>query len=152
MGAVYFYHLTRSSAEATLRVLLPKARAAGWLVEIRGPEERMLDDLDKALWLGDEESFLAHGRAGGPHDGLQPILLTSDPLIPPRPCIISTGGAQIAAAEVAQASRACILFDGHEQTALERARAQWKSLTSEGCEAQYWAEDGARWEMRASSS
>jgi DNA polymerase-3 subunit chi len=62
----------------TLRALLEKSLAAGWRVAVRGRTDEMLDRLDAQLWLGPEDGFLPHGRAGGPHDALQPVLLTTE--------------------------------------------------------------------------
>lgn len=154
MGAVYFYHLTRQPLEVTLPVLLTKARAAGWRVLVRGRDADLLDWLDEKLWLGPEEAFLAHGRAGGAFDARQPILLseTADPAPNQAQCLMSVGGAEISAEEVKAADRACILFDGHDEQATVQARAQWKSLTEAGCAAQYWAEEAGKWEMKAQSA
>ena len=82
MGAVYFYHLTRQPLEHTLPVLLDKARQAGWRIAVRGTDPARMDWLDEKLWLGPEDGFLPHGRAGGPHDAEQPILLTAEALRP----------------------------------------------------------------------
>ncbi|MEM9845046.1 MAG: DNA polymerase III subunit chi, partial [Pseudomonadota bacterium] len=114
MGAVFFYHLTRQPLEVTLPVLLNKARAAGWRVVVRGRDADILDWLDEKLWLGPEDGFLAHGRAGGEFDARQPILLSesADPAPNNAECIMSVGGADISAVEVNEADRACILFDG----------------------------------------
>ncbi len=77
MGAAYFYHLTRTPLEATLPMLIGKAMAAGWRVAVRGVSGERLDWLDEKLWLGPEERFLPHGRAGGEFDADQPVLLTT---------------------------------------------------------------------------
>ena len=69
-----FYHLTRSLAEQLLPTLIGKSRQAGWRVELRGTDAARMARLDEALWQG--EGFLPHGLAGGPHDALQPVLLT----------------------------------------------------------------------------
>ena len=151
MGAVYFYHLTRHPLEVTLPVLLTKARAAGWRVLVRGSDAALLDWLDEKLWLGPEDGFLAHGRAGGAFDARQPILLSesAEPAPNKAHCLMSVGGADISAEEVKEADRACILFDGQDEHATAHARTQWKSLTEAGCAAQYWAEDAGKWEMKA---
>ena len=65
MGAVFFYHLTRSPLEATLPMLLGKARAVGWRVLVRGGNSARLKWLDEKLWLGGDAAFLAHGLSGG---------------------------------------------------------------------------------------
>lgn len=150
MGAVYFYHLTRRPLDETLTMLLEKARGAGWRVLVRGGDAARLDWLDERLWLGPEESFLAHGRAGGPHDARQPILLTQDAGNPNRAaCLMALDGAIIAPEEAAAFERCCLIFDGADATAVESARAQWRTLTGAGVAAQYWSEDGGRWEKKA---
>ncbi|MEO1500648.1 MAG: DNA polymerase III subunit chi, partial [Pseudomonadota bacterium] len=102
MGAVYFYHLTRQSLERTLPMLLEKARGAGWRVLVRGTDKARLDWLDEKLWLGPEEGFLAHGRAGGPHDAQQPVLLTeaNGAAVNEAQCLMSVDGAEVTSDEV----------------------------------------------------
>ncbi|WP_282077009.1 DNA polymerase III subunit chi [Epibacterium ulvae] len=152
MGAAYFYHLTQRPLEETLPVLLDKARSAGWRIAVRGTDPARMQWLDDRLWLGPDDGFLAHGLAGGPHDSLQPILLTAAVEISNNPaCMMSVDGAEISAAEVNALERVCILFDGTDPDAVSRARVQWKSLTQAGCAAQYWSEASGRWEKKAES-
>ena len=152
MGAVYFYHLTRSALEAALPMLLERARGAGWRVAVRGPDAARLRWLDEQLWLGPEDEFLAHGTAGGPHDALQPVLLTTGPVPEGCACLMVFDGAEVVADEVATTERACILFDGNDPAAVDRARGQWKVLTSAGIPAQYWSEESGRWEKKAEAN
>ncbi|MTI03460.1 DNA polymerase III subunit chi [Roseibium sp. RKSG952] len=150
MGAVYFYHLTRQPLEQTLPVLLDKARQAGWRIAVRGTDPARLDWLDEKLWLGPDDGFLPHGRAGGPHDAMQPILLTTETTAENEPsCLMAIDGAAVEPDEVEASERVCILFDGNDQSAVQAARVQWKALTSAGCSAQYWSEDSGRWEKKA---
>ncbi|CAM3098845.1 DNA polymerase III subunit chi [Paracoccus nototheniae] len=148
MGKALFYHLTRSPAETLLPVLLTKALSAGWRVELRAPDAARLDHLDQHLWQGD--GFLPHGRAGGAHDARQPVLLT----LPGQPpannpaCLMALDGVEIAPADAATLDRTCILFDGGDTTATDRARTQWRALTGAGIEAEYWSEDSGRWERK----
>ncbi len=159
MGEVFFYHLTRSPLEETLPVLLGKALGAGWRVVVRGRDPRHLDWLDQRLWLGPEEGFLPHGRAGGPHDADQPVLLATGSEIGPEgaemvnraDCLVSVDGAEISAGEVAAMARAMVLFDGNDAAALEVARGQWRALTGAGAKAKYWSQASGRWEMKAES-
>jgi DNA polymerase-3 subunit chi len=147
MGAAFFYHLTRAPLEVTLPTLIEKARGAGWRVVVRGREEAQLDWLDEKLWLG--EGFLPHGRAGGPHDADQPVLLTSGTDAPNgAACLMAIDGAEVAPDEVVRLERVCILFDGNDEAALQVARGQWKALTDAGCEAQYWSQEGGSWAMK----
>jgi len=151
LGAVYFYHLTRNPLEVTLVSLIGKARQQEWRVLVRGGNAQRLDWLDNKLWLASgEDSFLAHGQAGGPHDADQPVLLTTGADIANgAACIMCFDGADVSPEEVANCERACILFDGHDQDAVQQARGQWKSLTDAGCAAQYWSEESGRWEKKA---
>ncbi len=150
MGAAFFYHLTQAPLAVTLASLSEKSLAAGWRVEVRGRSEQMLAALDTALWARD--GFLPHGLASGPHDADQPILLTLAPGTNRASCIMSVGGAEVSAEEVARADRVCILFDGHDFDAVQQARVQWKSLTAAGAQAQYWSEESGRWEKKAESA
>jgi DNA polymerase-3 subunit chi len=151
VGEVFFYHLTQTPLEVTLRSLLEKSLGAGWRVAVRGQSEAALDRLDAQLWQqGPEDGFLPHGRAGGPHDAAQPVLLTTARAAANRPdCVVSVEGAEIAADEVAALARAMILFDGNDPEGLQIARAQWRSLKEAGVKAKYWSEDSGRWEMKA---
>lgn len=149
MGAVYFYHLTDSPLEATLPMLVSKAREAGWRVLVRGPDPTLLARLDDALWQGPVEGFVPHGLAGGPHDADQPVLLGTEVAANGFACVMSVGGAAVTADEVGALERSCILFDGHDGAALDHARGQWKALTGAGVAAQYWAQDGGRWIKKA---
>jgi len=150
MGAAYFYHLTQRPLEATLPVLLEKALSAGWRVAVRGREPERMDWLDARLWLGPEDAFLPHGRAGGPQDALQPVLLTTGTDLPNGAvCVMSVDGAEVTPEEVQTLERVCILFDGNDEAATETARGQWRALTGAGCAAQYWSEASGKWEKRA---
>ena len=153
MGAAYFYHLTQNSIEVTLPRLLEKARGAGWKIAVRGREQGRMEWLDQKLWMLGDVSFQAHGLAGGPHDALQPVLLTTTSELPNEAaCVMSVDGADVSAEEVNAAERVCILFDGHDQEAVQHARGQWKALTDAGCAAQYWSEETGNWQKKADST
>jgi DNA polymerase-3 subunit chi len=155
MGEAYFYHLTRSTLDETLPTLLDRARAAGWRVAVRGTDAARLDRLDERLWLG--EGFLPHGRAGGPHDADQPVLLTTAAEVPAdasdgapngAACLMAIDGAEVAPEEVRRLERVCVIFDGGDEAALAAARRQWKALTEAGCGAKYWSQESGSWEMK----
>lgn len=153
MGNALFYHLTRSPAEALLPVLLRKALAAGWRVELRGTAPARMAALDEQLWLG--EGFLPHGLAGGAQDARQPVLLSvADAGASDRPaandaaCLMAIDGSPVSAAECAARERVCILFDGHDPAALDQARGQWRALTGAGVTAEYWSEADGRWQRK----
>lgn len=163
MAQALFYHLTRSTPEQLLPGLIGKSLETGWRVELRGRDPTRQAALDEALWRG--EGFLPHGLAGGPHDARQPVLLTldaarpggtppADPVTPPPPangaaCLVALDGASLAPAECRALERVCIVFDGNDPAALERAREQWRELRAADIPAQYWSETSGRWERRA---
>ncbi len=150
MGAAYFYHLTRRPLDETLVALLGRARQAGWRIAVRGRDRDRLAWLDEKLWLGPEDGFLPHGLAGGPHDALQPVLLTDQDAAANDPqCVMAIDGADVAPEEVQALERVCILFDGADAAAVQLARGQWRTLTQAGCSAQYWSEESGRWEKKA---
>ncbi len=149
MAAARFYHLTQRPLEATLPMLIEKSLAAGWRVAVRGADAERLDWLDARLWLEPEDGFLAHGRAGGPHDADQPVLLTTGAAGNGAACLMAIDGAEVTAPEAAALERVCILFDGHDAAAVDHARAQWSTLTAAGVPAQYWSEESGRWQMKA---
>lgn len=146
MGNALFYHLTRSTADQLAATLIGKSRAAGWRVELRGTDRIRMERLDEALWQG--EGFLPHGLAGGPHDALQPVLLTVAGEGIGADCLIALDGAAVDPGECPAAQRICIVFDGNDEAAVDQARGQWRALTGAGVAAEYWSEEGGRWEKK----
>lgn len=152
MADALFYHLTRSALEETLPTLLSKSLQAGWHVVVRGRDGARMDWLDQKLWMGGDEAFLPHGLSGGAHDAAQPILLTTGQAIPNgAQCLMAVDGAEVSPEDCAGLTRVCILFDGNDPAAVDHARAQWKALTGAGVPAQYWSEEGGRWQKKAES-
>ena len=141
-----FYHLTRSGLEDTLAMLLDKSLDRGWRVAVRGRDAARLAALDQALWL--REGFLPHGLAGGPHDALQPVLLTTGAADNGAACLMALDGADVSAPEAQGLERVGILFDGNDQGAVAVARDQWRALTGAGVAAQYWSEETGRWVLK----
>lgn len=152
MGAAYFYHLTRSPLEVTLPMLLGKARSAGWRIAVRGTSEERMNWLDDKLWVSSGDDFLPHAKAGGEFDADQPVLLTLSSDCPNgAQCLMTMDGAEVAPDEVEAMDRVCVLFDGNDANALQKARTQWKLLTEAGCEAQYWSQADGGWAKKAES-
>lgn len=152
MGAAYFYHLTSSPLEATLPMLLGKARGAGWRISVRGASQQRMDWLDEILWTRSGDGFMPHGKAGGEFDADQPVLLTlSSENSNGATCLMTMDGAEVAPGEVEALDRTCVLFDGNDATALQKARDQWKALTDAGCAAQYWSQADGGWQKKAES-
>ena len=149
MGNALFYHLTRSGPAQLLPMLIGKSLQAGWRVEVRGRDRARQVALDEQLWL--PEGFLPHGLAGGPHDARQPVLLRAadaPPAANSPDCVMVLDGAQISGDEAQAVTRTCIIFDGNDPAAVDRARDQWRALTGAGVAAEYWSEAGGRWEKK----
>ncbi|MEP1765072.1 MAG: DNA polymerase III subunit chi [Sulfitobacter sp.] len=150
MGVAMFYQLQEKTLVDTLRMLVDKSLSAGWRVAVRGTNPMGLEALDKALWLGPEDSFLPHGLEGGDHDADQPVLLgKAVQNVNNASCIMAVHSAEVSPEDIAAMERVCILFDGYDEEELAHARAQWKTLKGAGVTAQYWAEDGGRWVKKA---
>lgn len=149
--AVMFYHLTHSSVEETAFTLLSRALAAGWRVMLRGDAET-LARLDDTLWTQNDNSFLPHGREGGPHDAAQPVLLGEGAIGNSANCLMIVGSAEFEPAEAAPLDRLWVLFNGLDNAALARARDQWRAVVGAGVTAQYWSEETGRWEKKAERS
>ncbi len=149
MGEVLFYHLTRSPAETVLARLLPRALAQGWRVAVRGSMADRLARLDDWLWLNPEDGFLPHGRAGGPQDARQPVLLTSAKDAPNRPhALVAIDRADVAPEEAAALERIWILFDSADAEAMQQARGLWRRFRDAGLAPQYWTEENGRWQRK----
>jgi DNA polymerase III subunit chi len=146
MAELWFYHLERTELERALPPLLEKCLQRGWRAIVRGGSVERLDALDATLWTYRDECFLPHGRDKPER---QPVLLTSQGGNP--------NGAQVLflidGAEPGDLSgfeRACLVFDGRDQVALDSARARWKEAKEAGIIASYWRESASgKWEKQA---
>ncbi|QYK43540.1 MAG: DNA polymerase III subunit chi [Paracoccaceae bacterium] len=143
-----FYHLTRSTAEATARSLLARAVGQGWPVMLRGTDAARLARLDDWLWTESDEGFLPHGLEGGPHDARQPVLIGRGAAANGARAFLLVDGATVSEAEARGAERLWLLFDGQDPAAVEAARGEWRRLTDLGLAAQYWSEESGRWAMK----
>ncbi len=153
MAEVRFYHLTGRRLEDALPPMLEKCLERGWRALVLGTDAARLEALDRHLWTWRADSFLAHGRAGGPHDAAQPILLATELLRTNRPdTLFLIDGAEATGDTLSGVATAAILFDGADPAAVERARADWRAVTAGGHRAIYWAEtEAGGWAKKAES-
>lgn len=152
MAEVFFYHLTQTPLEQVLPDLLERCLERAWRVCVRSADEKRLSWLDDRIWMHRDEGFLPHGQAGGPHDALQPILLTTGPAANLADVLMLIDGSGPDLAEISDFERVCILFDGNSDRAVQAARSQWKAVAEAQFPAQYWAQDDGRWRKKAESS
>ncbi|WP_322989640.1 DNA polymerase III subunit chi [Hoeflea sp.] len=149
MAEVLFYHLTESRLEDALPPLLEKSLERGWRVSVHlGSEERRAA-LDAHLWTFREDSFLPHGGDQAPHADRQPVLLTLGAEAANAATVrFVVDGAEIPALD--DVERLVMMFDGHDQSQLEAARGQWRSLKTAGHTLTYWQQtEDRRWEKKA---
>lgn len=145
MAEVLFYHLTVSSLEEALPGLLERSVARGWRAVVQTGSEERRNALDSVLWTFRDDSFLAHGLDTEGDPAEQPILLT-------------TGQANANAAQIrfvldgaeppdlSGYERGVVLFDGHDESQLAAARAQWRVFKEAGHAVTYWQQtDDRRW-------
>lgn len=153
MVEVLFYHLTRRPLEHALPELLEKALQRGWRCVVQAGSRERAEALNGHLWTYRDESFLPHG---GPQDGPgagQPIYLTSGTELPNDPQLLFlVDGAEASVETFDQFERVILMFDGHDEESVARARGDWKAVANAGLKAVYWAQDDAgRWVKKAES-
>lgn len=144
---VWFYHLERATLEQVLPELLEKTLARGWRALVRTTDPARLNHLDAWLWAYRDDSFLPHGLAGEANSERQPILLTADE--------DNANAADAlfvldeALADIAGFQRCILIFDGHDEAALKRARRYWSSYKAAGLGVAYWKQGETRgWEKQ----
>ena len=153
MAEILFYHLTETRLEETLPSLLEKSLERGWRACIHCGSDEAIDALDAQLWTYRNDSFLAHGKDdmgkgdmgkdGVDNAQFQPILLTKDDTAKNNAevrFVVEMGPEP----DVATCERIVYMFDGHDQSQLERARGQWKAFSSGGIEKTYWQQTPER--------
>ena len=146
---VNFYHLTRSSLEDALPLLLAKTLQAGErAVVMLGSPERV-DALNTHLWAFDPGGFLPHGAARDGDAARQPVWLTH---LDENP----NGAGYLFIADharsehVADYKRCFELFDGRDDTAVAGARERWKTYKTAGLVTIYWQQTASGgWEKKA---
>jgi DNA polymerase-3 subunit chi len=144
---VDFYHLTLRPLERVLPKISERVLAGGGRLLVVAADEDARARLDQLLWSHAPESFLPHGRAGGAHDDLQPVLIAAE-------TDAANGARNIALAdgvwrdEALGFDRAFHFFD---EDRIAEARAAWKALADrEGVERRYWKQnDTGKWEQAA---
>jgi DNA polymerase-3 subunit chi len=147
MPDVLFYHLENQPLERVLPILLEKTLERGWRAVIEVGSSQRAEALDTALWTFRDDSFLAHGLAGGEYDADQPILLTTGPDNANNAAVrFFTDRAVPQSA--AGYERIVYLFSGHDPDAVTEARAAWRALR-DGNDVTYWQQDETgRWAKR----
>lgn len=145
----WFYHLERSSVEATLAPLLEKCQSRGWRAIVRSMDKEHLERLDNYLWTYRENAWLPHAMTGeGVDEARQPILLTQGMINHNKAqALFLLDGAPLG--DTIGVERTFLVFDGNNEEMLSKARAEWKRAKDLGYDLSYWqqSEDG-KWEKK----
>ena len=150
MPELRFYHLIDSPLERALPRMLEMTLQRGGRAVVRGGHAERLKFLDTHLWTYQDDGFLPHGIDGDPDPELQPILLTAGPAIPNGArTLFLIDGAEPDFEMIADLDLTAILFDGHDPSAVEAARAHWRKTVETGLTAVYWAQENGRWARKA---
>ena len=149
MTEVLFYHLEHQPLERVLPSLVERTLERGWRAVVQVGSEERVEALDTLLWTYREESFLPHGTRRDGNSAEQPVYLTSNEENPNGAGVrFLVDGAETA--ELSGYDRVVYLFDGRDETAVAKAREQWKAAKGAGCAVTYWQQSNeGRWEKKA---
>jgi DNA polymerase III subunit chi len=149
MTEVLFYHLTRQPLDKVLPGLLEKTLERGWRAVVQAGSRERVEALDALLWTYADDSFLPHGTARDGLNDQQPVFLTTSEENPNGAGVrFLVDGAE--AAELGGYTRVVYIFDGRDDDALAKARAEWKRVKGAGYAVTYWQQnEQGRWEKKA---
>lgn len=135
--------------EQVLPTLLEKSVERGWRALVRVGNPERVEPLSQTLWTYRDESFLAHGTASDGALEDQPIALTDAEGNPNGADILFVvDGAE--PGDVTPYQRCVLMFDGHDEQAVEAARGHWKTLSGGDHDTTYWQQnDAGGWEKKA---
>lgn len=150
MAEVLFYQLSSTTLEASLPEMLERSLARGWRVVLRCGSAAGMAGLDTMLWTYRDDAFLPHGTAAAGHAEEQPVYLTLGDENPNGANVLMlVDGARATVAEMAGYERACLVFDGRDERAVEAARADWRAVRAAALPAKFWAQEQGRWVQKA---
>ena len=146
---VLFYHLEHIHLEKVLPTLLEKSLERGWRACVKSGNIDRLDAVDKMLWTYSREGFLPHGTGLDGHGALQPVYLTVLDENPNESQVLFViDGAELS--DDLDYERVVYLFDGRDDQMLQKARADWKRISSKDHDVTYWQQsDEGKWVKKA---
>lgn len=149
MTEIYFYHLEQRALDDVLPTLLERSLERGWRAAVQAASEERVEALSTRLWTYREESFLPHGtlRDGTPE--VHPIYLTTTEDNPNAAQVrFLVDGAVLT--DATAYVRVVYMFDGRDDDAVARARANWQAAKEQGHDVSYWQQDeSGRWQKKA---
>lgn len=142
MNRVGFYLSGQQPVERVLPLLARAARERGDRLAVIAGDAALRERLSRSLWEERPSDFLAHGMAGEPHAGRQPLLIcdTCDAANGATTAILADG---VWREEAEGFARVLLLFD---DGAREAARPAWRQFdTREGLEREFWELENGKW-------
>ena len=141
MTEVRFYHMTDTTLESALPVMLVRALGRGQRAVVQCSSAERVEALANHLWTYDDAGFLPHGTARDGQAAEQPIWLTAEDAAAPNRAdvLFLTDGAT--SARLADYALCAVLFDGRDDTVLAASRDLWKQLKAAGHDMSYWQQD-----------
>lgn len=144
MNEIGFYHLTRSTAEDALPLLLGRTLSVGRRAVVRCGDPQRVEALDAALWRSPDPVWLPHGTSGSGNAELQPIWITADQEVPNRATYLFLLDG-VDAADAERFERVFDLFDGNDADQLARARLRWSAAKARAASLAYWRQEPKGW-------
>lgn len=149
MSEVAFYHLTKSPLGQALPKLLEKTLSAGERALVLTSSEDQTESLTDALW-GPADHWLPHGSAKDGNGTDQPIYIAHDHSENPNEAGFLFLTYNYKLDDLSAYKRCFILFDGHNPSAVQQARSQWKTLKDAEHNLTYWQQtDAGGWTKKA---
>jgi len=145
---IAFYHLTKSSQEQALPLLLGKTLSVGKRALVMAESKARVEALNGALWVDDKASWLPHGSSKDGQAEDQPVWLTDTQENPNGAAFLFlTDGVECA--DLTAFERCFELFDGTSEDAVKMAREHWRSYREQGHNLTYWQQtDSGGWQKK----
>ena len=133
---VQFYHLTSTSAQRAVPILMEKALSTGSRVVMMCADKTSLQSMSDALWTHHPDGFLPHDTAQSSTAKHNPIVLALEEANPNQATIACVlHGKPLTNA--AQFTKVLDVFDGANETAVAAARERWLHYKAQGFALQY---------------
>ena len=147
MPEIAFYHLTKSSLEQALPLLLGKTLEAGKRAVVMVDTAKRAERLNDALWT-QSSGWLPHGSAKDGEAERQPIWLTDTQENPNNASFVFLADG-VECEDLGAYERCFELFDGVSPEAVQTARAHWKAYKDQGHDLTYWQQtDSGGWQKK----
>lgn len=149
MTDIVFYHLTETTLDEALPVLVERSLGRQWKVTIQAHSDEVRDRLDTRLWEYEPESFVPHGKDGDADPQQHPVFLTTGNLNQNGSHIRFVVDNAALPEDLNTYERVAIMFDGNDESAVNQARNNWKNLKDGGHGLTYWRQSAeGKWERQ----